>query len=239
MKVPPAINQFTRTLDKNQAAELFKLLVKIQPETKAAKTQRLEAAALAASGSEAAPAGTPPPPTLKATTLTLFLVSLCKIMLSILVVFACAVRSEARDDLGGAEEGPHGGDRARRGPHRVGAVAACALQEDGRPLLHRQGEPAVYPCVRAAPHSLARQGKARLGTLTHKKTAAVLAVTSVPKESEASFKSLQDAFRAQFNETVERRWGGGEMGRKTKAKLLKRQQQIEAELAKKRDAAAR
>ena len=67
----------------------------------------------------------------------------------------------------------------------------------------------------------------------------MLAVTSVPKESEASFKSLQEAFRAQFNETVERRWGGGEMGRKTKAKLLKRQQQIEAELAKKRDAAAR
>ena len=68
MKIPPAINQFTHTLDKNQAAELFKLLVKIQPETKAAKTQRLEAAALAAAGSEAAPAGTPPPPTLKATT---------------------------------------------------------------------------------------------------------------------------------------------------------------------------
>lgn len=78
-----------------------------------------------------------------------------------------------------------------------------------------------------------------MGTLTHKKTCAVLAVTSVPKELEASFKSLQETFKAQFNDTVERKWGGGLMGLKTQAKLLKRQQQIEAELAKKKEAAGR
>lgn len=132
LKIPPAINQFTRTLDKNQAAELFKLLVKIQPETKAAKTQRLEAAALAAAGSEAAPAGTPPPPTLKASTLSYFCV-----LVSLTSCCLCfAVRFETRDDLGGAEEGAPGGDRPRRRPHRTGAVASCALQEDGRAILH-------------------------------------------------------------------------------------------------------
>ena len=41
LKVPPSINQFTNTLDKNVATDLFKLLMKYRPETKAAKTQRL------------------------------------------------------------------------------------------------------------------------------------------------------------------------------------------------------
>lgn len=37
LKVPPAINRFTKTLDKNTAATLFKLLLKYRPEDKAAK----------------------------------------------------------------------------------------------------------------------------------------------------------------------------------------------------------
>jgi len=41
LKVPPTVNQFTRTLDKSTAAQLFKLLHKYRPETKAGKVQRL------------------------------------------------------------------------------------------------------------------------------------------------------------------------------------------------------
>jgi len=41
LKVPPAIHQFTKTLDRNQAQSLFKLLVKYRPETKEAKKKRL------------------------------------------------------------------------------------------------------------------------------------------------------------------------------------------------------
>jgi large subunit ribosomal protein L7Ae len=41
LKVPPAINQFSRTLEKNQAQNLFKLLVKYRPETKDQKKKRL------------------------------------------------------------------------------------------------------------------------------------------------------------------------------------------------------
>jgi len=41
LKVPPAINQFTKTLDKGTATELFRLLNKIKPETKAQKKARL------------------------------------------------------------------------------------------------------------------------------------------------------------------------------------------------------
>ncbi|EED77938.1 60S ribosomal protein L7A, partial [Postia placenta Mad-698-R] len=55
LKVPPAIAQFTHTLDKNTATQLFKLLNKYRPETKQEKKARLEATAEeAAKGEEAA-----------------------------------------------------------------------------------------------------------------------------------------------------------------------------------------
>jgi large subunit ribosomal protein L7Ae len=41
LKVPPSINQFTRTLDKNNADALFRLLAKYRPESKDAKKKRL------------------------------------------------------------------------------------------------------------------------------------------------------------------------------------------------------
>ena len=42
LKVPPAIAQFSHTLDKNTATQLFKLLDKYRPETKQEKKARLE-----------------------------------------------------------------------------------------------------------------------------------------------------------------------------------------------------
>jgi large subunit ribosomal protein L7Ae len=50
LKVPPAINQFTKTLSKNEAMTVFTLLNKYRPETPAAKKQRLKEAAAAAAG---------------------------------------------------------------------------------------------------------------------------------------------------------------------------------------------
>merc|ERR1719343_175459 len=41
LKMPPAINQFNMTIDKNQAATLLRLLKKYQPETREAKKARL------------------------------------------------------------------------------------------------------------------------------------------------------------------------------------------------------
>jgi large subunit ribosomal protein L7Ae len=72
--------------------------------------------------------------------------------------------------------------------------------------------------------------------LTHKKNAAVVALTKVNKEDEAKLNTLRENFKAQFNDAPERKWGGGLMGLKTQAKLEKRRQQIEAEEAKKREA---
>eukprot|EP00916_Digyalum_oweni_P005998 GHVL01010349.1.p1 GENE.GHVL01010349.1~~GHVL01010349.1.p1 ORF type:complete len:251 (+),score=36.09 GHVL01010349.1:55-807(+) len=41
LKVPPALNQFTHTFDKNQTSQLLKLLSKYKPETRAEKHKRL------------------------------------------------------------------------------------------------------------------------------------------------------------------------------------------------------
>jgi len=52
LKVPPAINQFTKSIGKNEAMTVFTLLNKYRPETPAAKKQRIkETAAAEASGS--------------------------------------------------------------------------------------------------------------------------------------------------------------------------------------------
>jgi len=60
IKVPPAIHQFTKTLEKNQAATLFRLLAHYRPETEQAKRQRLLKQANAeAKGEFADPANKP------------------------------------------------------------------------------------------------------------------------------------------------------------------------------------
>jgi len=59
LKVPPTINQFTRTLDKSSATQLFKLLLKYRPESKIQKKARLLKSAEAKSKGETVPATTP------------------------------------------------------------------------------------------------------------------------------------------------------------------------------------
>merc|ERR1711983_64210 len=56
LKIPPAINQFYSTLDRQTATQLFKLMDKYRPETKQAKKERLrERAAARAEGKEDTP----------------------------------------------------------------------------------------------------------------------------------------------------------------------------------------
>ncbi|EDO47245.1 predicted protein [Nematostella vectensis] len=60
LKVPPAINQFTQALDRQSTVQLFKLLHKYRPETKAEKKARLSAKAeKKAEGKEEAPGKKP------------------------------------------------------------------------------------------------------------------------------------------------------------------------------------
>lgn len=194
LKVPPAINQFNRTLDKNQAAELFALLKKYEPETTAAKTARLEATAAAVAKKETVTTSAPAPSIkfgLKHVT------SLIEKKKAKLVIIA----------------------------HDVDPIELVLWL----PALCRKMD---------VPFAIVK-GKARLGTLTHQKTSAVVALTKVNKEDETKLKQLTESFHAQFNDNVERKWGGGIMGLKTQAKLEKRRKQIEAEKAKKLEAEKR
>jgi large subunit ribosomal protein L7Ae len=56
LKVPPALNQFTRAVDKNQASTLFRLLAHYRPESQEDKTKRLKAKAEANTKGKAAAA---------------------------------------------------------------------------------------------------------------------------------------------------------------------------------------
>mmetsp|Transcript_24655 Transcript_24655/g.32052 ORF Transcript_24655/g.32052 Transcript_24655/m.32052 type:complete len:206 (+) Transcript_24655:235-852(+) len=188
LKIPPAIQQFKTVLEKNQAAELFKLLVKYQPETKAAKNQRIrEMAAAKEAGQEVK--ATKAPPTVKyGLKHVTYLIEEKK---ASLVVIA----------------------------YDVDPIELVVWL----PALCRKMD--IPFCI--------IKDKARLGTLCHKKTAAVVALTEVRKEDKAKMDTLAKNFEAQFNDTPIRKWGGGIMGLKTQRKLEKRKRLLEAELAKK------
>lgn len=188
LKVPPAINQFTKTLDKNQAAELFKLLAKYQPETKDAKAERIEKLATATKAGEVA-APTAPGPVLKYG--LKHVTTLVELKKAKLVIIA----------------------------HDVDPIELVIWLPA---LCRKMGIPF---CI--------VKGKSRLGVLTHKKNAAVIALTTVKKEDEGKLKTLQDNFMAQFNDNVEKKWGGGLMGLKTQKMLDKRAKQLAIEEQKK------
>ena len=65
LKTPPALNQFTQTIDKNQASQLLKLLAKYSPETTKEKKTRLQAEAEARKGKKDAAKTGPKPINLK------------------------------------------------------------------------------------------------------------------------------------------------------------------------------
>jgi large subunit ribosomal protein L7Ae len=77
------------------------------------------------------------------------------------------------------------------------------------------------------------KNKARLGTLVHKKNAAVVAITNVRKEDATKLETLRNNFKTSFNNGFVRKWGGGIMGLKTQKKLEKRAKLVAAEDAKK------
>merc|ERR1712000_287918 len=75
------------------------------------------------------------------------------------------------------------------------------------------------------------KGKARLGTVVHNKTAAVLALTEVKSEDKSELSKLVQAIKEGYAEKYEeakRHWGGGIMGAKAVAKQEKKRKAIES-----------
>merc|ERR1712080_317524 len=75
------------------------------------------------------------------------------------------------------------------------------------------------------------KGKARLGTVVHKKTAAVAAITEVRSEDKSELSKLVQAIKEGYmdkNEEAKRHWGGGIMGQKSQDKTAKKAKALEA-----------
>ncbi|KIM96289.1 hypothetical protein OIDMADRAFT_20727 [Oidiodendron maius Zn] len=75
------------------------------------------------------------------------------------------------------------------------------------------------------------KGKARLGTVVHKKTAAVLALTEVRSEDKSELSKLVQAVKEGYSDKYEdakRHWGGGIMGAKAQARTEKKRKALES-----------
>jgi len=79
------------------------------------------------------------------------------------------------------------------------------------------------------------KGKARLGTVVHKKTATALAITEVRAEDKQDLANLIAAAKANYNDKfdeVRKQWGGGIMGFKSQKATSKKLAAIQKELEK-------
>ncbi|TFK47441.1 ribosomal protein L4 [Heliocybe sulcata] len=182
LKVPPAIAQFSHTLDKNTATQLFKLLNKYRPETKQEKKARLTAQAQETAEGKA--------PTKDESKKPLFVkyglnhcVALVEAKKAALVVIA----------------------------HDVDPIELVIFLPA---LCRKMGVPYVIV-----------KGKARLGTVVHKKTAAVVTLQEVKSEDQRELSTLVSAAKANFTDKYDehrRLWGGGIRGNKSREMLRKR-----------------
>ncbi|KAF9025010.1 L30e-like protein [Hymenopellis radicata] len=172
LKVPPAIAQFTHTLDKNTATQLFKLLNKYRPETTAEKKARLTATAAAAAEDK---------------------------------------KEETKKPL-----------FVKYGLNHI--VALIEAKKASLVVIAHDVDPIELVVFLPA---LCRKmgGKARLGTVVHKKTAAVVALQDVKSEDQRELATLVSAAKANFSDKYEeqrRQWGGGLRGNKSTQMLRKR-----------------
>jgi len=191
LKVPPSINQFNNTLDKNLSLNLFKLLHKYRPEDAAAKKERIAAMAQSKDAGDDAEAKKKP----------------------LYVKYGINHITKLCED-------------------KKAQLVCIAFDVD--PIELVLWLPSV--CRKMdIPYCIVKS-KSRLGALVHKKTATAVALTSVRPEDRHDFSQLVTAIRQQYNENakqIEKTWGGGVMGSKTKAATEKFNRAIEKEAAKK------
>lgn len=189
LKVPPAINQFTKTIGKNEATTVFTLLNKYRPETPAAKKQRIKEAAAAEATGAKVEAKVPH-------------------QIKFGLKHVTTLIEEKKADL-------------------------VLIANDVDPVELVLWMPAL--CRKMGVPFMIVKDKARLGALVHQKTAACLCLVGVNKEDKQTLSMLQTAAKDKFNNNADltKKWGGGMMGLKTKAKLEKRAKAVAAEEAKK------
>lgn len=226
LKVPPSIAQFASTLDKNTATQLFRLLNKYRPETRQEKKERLHKQAEAIEKGDAKKGE---PDGKKRSSPPAFAPDCCQL--------TCSLRSLALYVKYGLN-------------HIVALIEAkktslVVIADDVDPielvvflpaLCRKMGVP--YASVSAATLLTVTdadkncicfcsivKNKARLGTVVHKKTAAVVAFTEVRSEDKNELAKLTSAVKANFLDKYEdsrRHWGGGIRGNKSLSMLRQR-----------------
>lgn len=186
LKVPPVINQFlTRTLDKNQAETLFKLLLKYRPEDKKEKKDRLKKEAEARAAGKDAEKKKP-----------------------IVVKYGINHITTLVES---------------------GKAQMVVIAHDVDPIELVVWLPALCKKM-GVPYCIVK-GKARLGTIVHKKTATALALTGVKNEDQREFAKLVETFKSQYNDGARVNWGGHILGMKSQHKMKKRERVVAKELA--------
>ncbi|RYP47947.1 hypothetical protein DL768_006102 [Monosporascus sp. mg162] len=186
LKVPPAIAQFQYVLDRNTAAQAFKLLNKYRPETKAEKKERLLKEATAVKEGKKKEDVSKKPYTVKYG--LNHVVGLIENKKASLVLI----------------------------PNDVDPIELVIFLPA---LCRKMGVP--YAIIK---------GKARLGTVVHKKTAAVLAITEVRSEDKNELSKLVSAIKDGYmpgTENARRQWGGGIMGAKANKRIEKKKRALE------------
>ncbi|RKP38207.1 50S ribosomal protein L30e-like protein [Dimargaris cristalligena] len=189
LKVPPAVNQFTKVLDKNTATNLFRLFNKYRPETRLEKRTRLRTAAAAKAEGKDLPKSPKP----------------YSVKMGINHVTALIEAKKAQ---------------------------LVVIADDVEPLELVIWLPALCRKM-GIPYCIVK-GKARLGTVVHKKTATVLAFTEVREEDKNQLATLVSSIKANFNDKFDehrRNWGGNTMSQRSQDAKAKRQRELASSIA--------
>ncbi|KAK6854423.1 ribosomal protein L8 [Apiospora arundinis] len=179
--------KFQQVLDRNTAAQAFKLLNKYRPETKAEKKERLTKEATAIKD------------------------------------------GKKKEDV---SKKPYAVKYGLN--HVVGLIenkkaSLVLIPNDVDPIELVIFLPALCRKM-GVPYAIIK-GKARLGTVVHKKTAAVLALTEVRSEDKSEHSKLVSAIKEGYmanTDNSRRQWGGGIMGAKANMRIAKKKKALES-----------
>jgi len=232
LKIPPAIHQFSKTLDKNTAIELFKLLVKYKPEDRATKKKRLIERAKARIISFETPEQLA---ARKATSEYQAKKASKKDKFEALKKKWDAEKAKRKTDkkpkasTKDADSAPKKPNFIKQGINHITALIESkraqlvVIAHDVDPIEIVVWLPAL--CRKMQVPYVIVKGKARLGAVVGKKTATALAITSVANEDKDVLKRLLESVRTNYTEKYEdqrRHWGGGKLGLKSTQRQLKK-----------------
>jgi len=254
LKIPPAINQFTRTLDKNTATELFKLLAKYRPEDRAAKRARLlkiaaqqvktvqEKKAEKAANKEKKHAER------KAAQKAEYEKRK-----------ASGEKAEEKKELTADEKAAKKAEK--KATKTASATKEAESIKDKKPNVIKYGINHITSLIEQkkarlvliandvdpielvvwlpalcrkmqVPYAIVKN-KARLGALVHKKTATAVAIVNVDKADQAQLVTLTTAIKENYNDRYDefrRQWGGGKLGAKSAHAQAKKRKRVQKEL---------